>query len=369
MSKQQVVKQGDSFEQMMQQLDLDWSEKFLLVCDQSFDYLTAIQSFEPFKNAVQFCDFTPNPLYEDVCNGVRLFHEHACRFIVAVGGGSAIDVAKCIKLFSSMNEDELFLKQSFEANETRLLAIPTTAGTGSESTRFAVIYYAGEKQSITHEDIVPDYVILEPGVLDTLPLFQRKCTLMDAFCQAIESYWSINSTDESKVFSTKAIQLILPHYTSYLNGDNSFNAQMMTASHYAGQAINITQTTAAHAMSYKISSLFSLPHGYAVCLCLPAVWEFMLEHMDQVIDNRGSQYVAEIFRQISGLLGFEEPQEAIQWFRTLLNDLNLHPPVTVTPEEIEILSSSVNPVRLHNNPVQLDKADLEYIYLRAFHLK
>ena len=78
------------------------------------------------------------------------------------------------------------------------LAMPTTAGTGSEATRYAVIYYDGKKQSVTHDSVVPDVAILEPKVLKTLPLYQKKCTMMDALCQGIESWWSMNSTDESK---------------------------------------------------------------------------------------------------------------------------------------------------------------------------
>ena len=366
MNKQQRVLHGDSFETLLEQVNLNWSEPFLLVCDNSFEYLAIKEYFKPLKNAVLFTEFTPNPLYEDVCKGVCLYQEKNCKFIVAVGGGSAIDVAKCIKLFSTMNPSQNYLKQEFKENDIPLVAVPTTAGTGSESTRYAVIYFNHEKQSITHFDLVPDYVILEPSVLDTLPLFQRKCTLLDALGQAIESYWSVNSTDESKQYSKKAIDLILSHYQTYVEGDNSVNEQLMLASNYSGRAINITQTTAAHAMSYKMSSLFGLPHGYAVALCLPHVWEFMVNHMEQVIDGRGCDYLSTAFGEISSLLGFNEVEEAIDWLKKLVLSFGLLAPECVTEEQIEILSNSVNPVRLGNNPVKLEKHDLKEIYTQIF---
>jgi alcohol dehydrogenase class IV len=126
-------------------------KKYLLVCGKSIgllpigDYLDNI--CVPY---VKFSDFTPNPLYEDVFKGVDLFNGEKCDGIIAIGGGSAIDVAKCIKLFSPMNKEINYLKQGYKDSGTPLIAIPTTAGTGSKSTRFAVIYYKGEKQSVTH---------------------------------------------------------------------------------------------------------------------------------------------------------------------------------------------------------------------------
>ena len=139
-------------------------KKIFLVCGNSFDKLEiapAIARLEP----VRFSAFAPNPVYEDVCAGVDLFRSSRCQVILAVGGGSAMDVAKCIKLFASMDPTENYLKQSFAPSDIPLAAIPTTAGTGSESTRHAVIYYGGEKQSVSHPGIVPDGVCLIPSVL------------------------------------------------------------------------------------------------------------------------------------------------------------------------------------------------------------
>lgn len=189
------------------------SKKFMLVCDGAFDFLPIKDYFAGiFMPHIKFSDFSVNPLYEDVVKGVELLRSSDCDAIVAVGGGSSIDVAKCIKLFAKMTPGENYLKQTFFDSEIPLIALPTTAGTGSESTRYAVIYYGEQKQSVTHDSIVPNYAILDSAVLKTLPLYQRKCTLLDALCQGIESWWSVNSTEESFGYSEMAVKTIIKNY-------------------------------------------------------------------------------------------------------------------------------------------------------------
>ena len=249
------------------------STKVLLVCDSSFPFINIKDEVERMEMPfVKFDQFMSNPLYEDVCKGVDLFNSEHCDTILAVGGGSSIDVAKCIKLYYKMHKDTLYLEQEYTDTGVKLIAIPTTAGTGSESTRYAVIYYDGKKQSVTHDSIIPDVAILEPNVLKTLPLYQKKCTMLDALCQGIESWWSINSTDDSKQYSKIAVETIIRWWREYIfeNTDNSAE-QIMLAANYAGRAICITQTTAPHAFSYKITSLYGLPHGHAVAVCLPEI--------------------------------------------------------------------------------------------------
>lgn len=344
---------------------LNGSTKVLLVCDSSFPFLNIKDEIEGMPVPyVKFDDFTPNPLYEDVCKGVDLFNIAKCDTILAVGGGSSMDVAKCIKLYCKMDKSNLYLEQEYKDTGVKLIAIPTTAGTGSESTRYAVIYYEGKKQSVTHDSIIPDVAILEPKVLKTLPLYQKKCTMMDALCQGIESWWSVNSTEESYEYSRKTVELIMANWRKYIfENDDEAAAQIMLAANYGGRAINITQTTAAHAFSYKITSLYRLPHGHAVAVCLPEIWEYMIGHMDNCIDNRGREYIAGIFIQISKAMGCERPDQAIAEFRQMMMDMELNNPVTgIREDELKVLSTSVNPVRLKNNPVRLDLATIYALY-------
>lgn len=310
---------------------------------------------ELFTNDVLFSDITPNPVYEEVVEGVDKFNACGCDIIVAIGGGSTIDIAKCIKLFSGMNSETNYLEQEKKDSGVSLIAIPTTAGTGSESTKHAVIYYNGEKQSIAHESIIPNVAVLEPAVLKGLPLYQKKCTMLDALCQAIESWWSINSNKESIAYSKAAIALIRDNWQKYIDdNDEEASSKIMEAANYAGRAINITATTAPHAMSYKLSSIYKIPHGHAVALCLTQVWPYMLNHTDRCVDSRGKEYLERTLSDIT---------VTYDWFMDLMDKLGMEYPVSSNREsDIAELTVSVNPIRLKNNPVKLDENVLRSMY-------
>lgn len=341
------------------------SKKFMLVSDSAFGFLQIKDYFDSLDiPKVVFSDFTVNPLYEDVCKGVELFNGEECDAIVAVGGGSTIDVAKCIKLFCKMDSTQNYLQQEFLDTEIPLIALPTTAGTGSESTRYAVIYYKGEKQSITSNSIIPNFAVLEPSVLKTLPVYQKKCTLLDALCQAIESWWSVNSNDESKEYSKKAVESIVKNYKKYLSEPNDdILAEIMTASNYAGRAINITATTSAHAMSYKMTSIYGIPHGHAVAIGLPHIWEYMITNTENCIDSRGEEYLLKTFNDIANSMGCKTALDAVAMFKELLKELELEGP-KANNQELVLLTASVNVGRLKNNPVALSKDVLYDLYLK-----
>ena len=367
--EQNIITGFNSHRQIKSVLHACGSKMPMLVCDSSFKFLNLNSYFEksdfPY---IRFDRFTSNPLYEDVCSGVDLFRREGCDSIIAVGGGSAIDVAKCIKLFSGMDPTVNYLEQEKKSMDVSLIAIPTTAGTGSESTRFAVIYYGGKKQSIAHESIIPNYAILDWSVLSTLPVYQKKCTMLDALCQGIESWWSVNSTVESKGYAKCAVELILNNYQAYIfDGSEAAAENIMLAANFSGRAINISQTTAPHAMSYKLTSLYGIPHGHAVAICLPKVWEFMLNHTSQCIDRRGAEYVLGIFNDISQVFGELYIQSAIDRFESILAELEM--PVPAGKEgDLDILAASVNPVRLVNNPIKLNESDLSELYKQILNL-
>ncbi len=344
-------------------------KKYLLVCDRAFDFLgIADDIISPELSFVRFDSFTPNPLYEDVCVGVERYKKEGCEAIVALGGGSSLDVAKCIKLFLGCSEQDgasgNFLFGEYRNSQIPLIALPTTAGTGSESTRYAVIYYKGEKQSVTHESIIPDFALICPDFLKTLPLYQKKCTLLDALSQSIESFWSVNSTEESREYSARSIELIVKYKNEYLFGDSDEAREgIMSAANLSGRAINITQTTAPHAMSYKLTSLYGLPHGHSVAISLPYVWEYMIENVGLTSDKRGPEYLQKTFDEIASSLSCKSPLEAVAYFKKMLSELEIFAPNAENREaDIELLTASVNPTRLKNNPVPLSYEILHGLY-------
>lgn len=334
-----------------------------MVCDSSMQFLKIRHYFDHMDNIVSFSDFTPNPLYESVVKGVEAFHASKADTIFAIGGGSALDVAKCIKLYSNMDPTENYLKQEIVPNDIRLIAMPTTAGTGSEATRFAVIYYEGVKQSVTSESCIPSIVIMDPSVLKTLPEYQKKVTMMDALCHATESWWSVNSTEESRKYSEQGVRMVLKYMEGYLNNTDEGNAGMMEAAHIAGQAINLAQTTAGHAMSYKLSSLYHVAHGHSVSLCVSALLPYTIQNTGRCIDARGKEYLEDMLKQIAEAYGCSDVKELPDVFNEIVfGRLGLNVPAVSDPEDYRILSSSVNPVRLKNYPVQLDEETIDNLY-------
>ncbi len=336
-------------------------KKPFLVCDGSYGFLRVKDVFNSLPDVVSFSRFTPNPDYSSVEEAVRLYREKSCDCVIAVGGGSAIDLAKCVKAYVTMPEDSLYLEQEIKENGIPLIALPTTAGTGSEATRYAVIYYQGNKQSIAHTSLIPSTVVFDSSVLATLPEYQRKSTMLDALCHSVESFWSVNSTDESKEYSKQAIGLILDNLDSYLNNENDGNKNMLKAANIAGKAINITQTTAGHAMCYKLTSLYGIAHGHAAALCVNRLMPYMIGNTDKCVDSRGSEYLECMFAELAEIMGCADTEAMCDKFASLLKSLALKAP-EASQQDIEILSDSVNPVRLKNNPVLLDKSSIETLY-------
>ena len=313
-----------------------------------------------FAGCPVFSGYAPNPRYEEIVAGVEVFRTADCDGLISLGGGSAIDVAKCIKLFSPLEGDgyeQRFTSMKAGFSPIPHVAIPTTAGTGSESTHFAVTYIDGSKISVAHPCIHPDAVVLAPSFLMGLPLYQKKSTMLDALAQAIESYWSRRSCVESRTHSRVAIPVIMDNYGAYLAGDTAAAERIMRAANQAGKAINITTTTAAHAMSYKITSLYGFAHGHAVAMCLPFTWRVLLE--------RGSEDVRAKLAEIDALMTGSDcaPLGAgLEVFEQLFASLGLPYGPDDSGNHLEELVASVNIERLSNFPVTLSADDLRAGY-------
>ena len=307
--------------------------------------------------------YSSNPKYEEIIPGLELFKRNNCDVIIAIGGGSAIDVAKAIKLFSGLNPNINYLEQKPIYVNTPLIAIPTTAGTGSETTRYSVIYVDGEKYSLTHDCIFPNIAVIDPTFLRTLPEYHRRSSLLDALCQAIESFWSKGSIEETRLLSARGIHLFRYTYKHYLEGHPFVDDRIMKVSYLAGQAINITATTAPHAMSYKLTSLTGIAHGHAVSVTLPYVYKYMLEIAKKSEDKELKQ----TFVNLAKIFETSETK-LFEVILNIFNEFELEKP-TVTEDQLIELINDVNEERLQNNPVLLDKEAIEEIYRSALIVK
>lgn len=341
--------------------------RVMLVSDLPLDTLEITRYFRDLAykleiGVVLFNQFKPNPDYESVVAGVRLYKESGCDAIVAIGGGSSMDVAKCIKMYATLDENRNYLEQEIIPNDIPFLAVPTTAGTGSEATRFAIVYYQGKKQSITHESCIPNAVIVDPRVLETLPEYQRKATMLDALCHAIESYWAVSSTEESRRYSAEAIKLIFGNVFGYLANNPVQNEQMMRAAYLAGKAINITRTTAPHAFGYNLTSVYGVAHGHAVALCMSKIFPLTVKRaFDRCNDPRGAAYLEGVLREIARLMGCNSAEAAAQRFGDFVAALELRRPQFAEGDYSRFMNT-VNPERLKNHPVVIDEAEIEGLY-------
>ena len=290
-------------------------------------------------HAVVFSNFTSNPKYEEMLEGLRSFKENRCDAIVSIGGGSCIDVAKVIKLSlnANANDNDPTFKQDYKYTDVKHICIPTTSGTGSESTRHAVLYLNGKKQSICNSAILPEYVVLCPKLIETVTEYQKKCTMMDALCQCIESLWSRKATKESRTYAKKGLKLFNNNYEGYLELDRDAIKNIQIAANFSGKAINISETTAAHAMSYKITSLYGIPHGHAVAICINA-----------------------IFNNCKVKTKYKKNIEIKTIFYNVLKFFGLKTNINIDSTELAKLIASVNPDRLKNFPYDIN---IEKCYL------
>ncbi len=308
---------------------------------------------------------------KDIEKGIEIFKENKCDFVVAVGGGSVMDVAKSINVLVANDgkpKDYVNKKINIENKGNTLIAIPTTSGSGSEATKFAVIYVDKTKYSLDHEFILPYYAIVDPQFTMNLPKSITASTGMDALCQAIESYWCINSTDESKNYAREAIKLVMKHLILAVNNPSEESREAMSkAAHLAGKAINISKTTACHAISYPITSYFNVPHGHAVALTLGQMLIFNSQVSENdILDKRGVGYVKNIINEIVNMLDTGSIEEASKRITSFMQDIRLSTKLSElginTQEDVDIIvKNGFNPNRVKNNPRKLTEEALRVI--------
>src|SRR3989344_1769736 len=213
------------------------------------------------------------PSIEDVRKTITLIRENNIDFIIAVGGGKVMDIAKAAALlYKETMPIKEYITAKIKANGSNLprILIPTTSGSGAEITPFAVVYIDKTKYSLAHPSMVPEHILLDPSLTYSLPPKITAQTGVDALAQAIEGLWSVKSTEESRQYSREAIPIILSNIVQAVNAPTPENrAAMMYAAHLAGKSIAIAKTTAAHAISYPLTAYHNIPHGHAVMLTLP----------------------------------------------------------------------------------------------------
>jgi alcohol dehydrogenase class IV len=322
------------------------------------------------EKVIQFSQFSLNPNLKDAISGARIAYKHKTEVIIAIGGGSVIDMAKLIKAFcKNISEAEKITKENRSFNDPNIpiIAIPTTAGSGSEATHFAVIYIDDRKFSVAHQCLLPQCTILDGALLISGSLYQRKCSALDALAQAIESAWAISSNIESRKLAFKSMSVCWNVIKKFSSGKKDFEYQeMIRASNLAGQSINITKTTAPHAFSYNITKHYNIPHGHAIWLTLPAILQIHFNACQKdILDPRGIIYFKEIMLKIIKILNLDIKYSLEEQLKKIVEDmdvkLNFDDLGIDTVNKRKEICKNVNIERLSNNPVNLNDM-LGYIF-------
>ncbi|MCP4154406.1 MAG: phosphonoacetaldehyde reductase [bacterium] len=275
--------------------------------------------------------------------------------IIAVGGGTVIDLAKIIAVAISntcQNAEEVLDNKSLE-NRIPLIFVPTTAGTGSETTSFAVVYRDKIKISIERKSLLPETIILDPLLLKSLPVPILNATVLDALAQATESVWAAGSTDESQIYSAKAILLIMDN----IDKKNSIErlSRLQQASYWAGKAINVSKTTLPHSISYPITSHFGVSHGIAVFLTLPEVAR--LNYSTSQVNKQDHiqlNHIEKSFALLFSLYGTETIEQLVEKLKGVLESLHVKNRLrdySIAESDLDFLASNaLTKGRSDNNP-------------------
>jgi alcohol dehydrogenase class IV len=318
----------------------------------------------------QFNDFDNNPKIEDVNKGLQFFRQSGADVIIAIGGGSAIDMAKIIRYFSMRNFNELNIDEMTNSAAVNteyqppLVVIPTTSGSGSEATSFAVMYVNKKKYSIEDHSILPDVVIIDPLLSMSLSPYNTAVTGMDALCHAVESYWSINSTNESKGYAKEAIKSILDNLIETVhNPTDELRFNMAKAANLAGKAINISKTTAAHAVSYSLTAHFAIPHGLAVSMFIPYLYIYNYNVTEKDIDDsRGVEYVKQTISELNHFFTGKDCDDTSIIIEGIIKKLGLVTNLSsygIKNSYIDLILENINNQRLKNNPRRIGKEEVK----------
>jgi len=315
----------------------------------------------------------PNPSIETVEEGAKLFREEKCNLIVALGGGSPLDAAKGIGLLVA-NPAPLSLyygKNKVKKEIPPLIAIPTTAGTGSEVTPYTVITdtRGGEhrKKIIADPHLFPREALIDPDLTLSLPLDLTSDTGIDALSHAVESYTSRRAFHLSEVIALEAVKILGKYLPEVFNQprDRKVRSCLIYASTLAGIAIAQTGTTLLHPMGYRLTSDLGLPHGRANGILLPWVWE---------LNFSGNP---DKFSRLIGYLNKNTPEsqkknarESALMVKDFLHRAGLPRDLNLKVEEKLLVSFArevtEDKVKLANNPREVSLEEIIQVYKKAF---
>lgn len=342
-----------SFAGLGEVLDSLSVKRCVLVCGRHFAPEAEALAEKEERICAIFSGVEQNPQLSGVIETVKLAHEHSADAVIGVGGGSSIDTAKFAAAVTLGDCEPLdyYRGTPFPPKRLTIIAVPTTAGTGSEVTQVSVISHGTEKKTINNPAFMPAAAIVDPVLSATVPPRTTMNTGLDALAHALEGYWSRNHQPISDLMAIEAVRVILANLeTAYKDGSNmDARSAMAYASLLGGLSFALPKTAASHACSYPLSEDYHLPHGEACAFTLDSLVRInadeRLEYLCRAVGLTGTDELADRIKELKALAGL----------RSRLSELG--------DVDIDKLASdcAAHPL-MANNPVKLDAAALRAMF-------
>ena len=349
--------------------------KPLIITDQTLSSIGATDSLQKVltENGILYALFDgafPNPTTALARQATAFYRENNCDGLIAFGGGSPMDLTKAVGVMLARPDKSLEKLAGILKVHRKLpvlIAIPTTAGTGSETTLAAVLINADTRHKFTINDfpLIPKYAILDPSTIHTLPVSIAATTGLDALTHAVEAYIGRSTTRQTRSDAKKAVKLIFENLDASVNHESTkAESAMLKASHYAGRSFTRSYVGYIHAVSHSLSGQYNLPHGWTNAVLLPLILK---------------RYGSTVWKKLAKLAicaGIGNPAESeevlAKRFIAVIEEKNNRYDIpchidAIRQEDIPLLAShadkEANP--LYPVPVLWDAKELEKIYREA----
>lgn len=317
-----------------------------------------------------FLDVEPNPSIETVYKATKMYKDSGATNIVALGGGSPMDVSKAVGVLATYG-GKITDYEGYEKVPGKIIpiiAIPTTAGTGSEVTRTSVVTDKSRnyKFAVISSTMIPSFAILDPELIMSLSPIVAASTGIDALVHAIESYISLNSNVFTDTMSERAMELIGKYIRRFVANrkDEEAASAMLIASNFAGIAFTRALLGNVHAMAHPLGGYFNVPHGIANAILLPAVIEY-----NALADNGKYEKIYNYIKLGKGQTCDFTPDMLTEEIKSLISSLGIPQnlsEVGVTEDKIrEMATDAMKSGNILTNPRQSTVEDIEALYRKV----
>ena len=315
-----------------------------------------------------YSDIKPNPTIENVQNGVEAFKKSGADCMITIGGGSSMDTGKAIGII--INNPEYADVRSLEGvaptkkRTVFTIAVPTTGGTGAESTINYVITDVERRRKFVCVDPndIPDIAVVDPDMMSTMPKGLTASTGMDALTHAIEGYTTAAAWELSDVLDLEAIKLIAKNLRKAVENDPDGREGMALAQYVTAMAYSNVGLGIAHSMAHTLGAVYDTPHGVACAMMLPIVMEFNQEYTGEKFKD-----IAEAFGvDTTGMSAAEYRKAAIDAVRQLSIDVGIPTKLEKLKEEDLpfLCESAAADACAPGNPRHAELSDFEEMFRR-----